>query len=87
MNDDLGPYAPDQNLLDEIHLLTELVIAATNNIGRLPQDRIDDILGVESARAECLDDAAEPPSLPRQRHSRPSTVDWASARNQEHAKS
>ncbi|MGA9344247.1 MAG: hypothetical protein WBV37_04010 [Nocardioidaceae bacterium] len=87
MDDDLDPYAHDQDLLDEIHLLTELVIAATNNIGQLPQVRIDDILGVESARAECLDDAAEPASLPRQRDSRPSTVDCAGVRNQEHAQS
>ncbi len=86
MDDDLEPYAHDQNLLDEIHLLTELVIAATNNIGQLSQARIDDILGVEPAGVDCSDVGADPLGLPRQRDSRPGT-DWATVRNQEHAQS
>ncbi len=85
--DDLDPFVPDQELLDEIDLLGELVIAATNNIGQLSTDRIDAILGVECARSVCAGAPGNPLGLPRQRDSLPGTVDLAGVRTQEHAPS
>jgi hypothetical protein len=44
---DPPPY--DQDLLDEIDLLTELIVAATANYGRLTQLQIDELLGLPVA--------------------------------------
>ena len=36
----------DQELLEEVELTTDLIVAASETDERLPQDRIDEILGV-----------------------------------------
>jgi hypothetical protein len=40
----------DGELLEEVELTTDLIVAASETDGRLPQDRIDEILGVPIPR-------------------------------------
>jgi hypothetical protein len=56
---DADVFEHDTVMLEEIEMLTELVITATQCSGRLPQDEVDNILGVE--RTHIL--AAQHPSL------------------------
>lgn len=46
MTDDQGRYEPDPEFLAEIELLTDVVIAATQHHGFLPQGRLDAVLGL-----------------------------------------
>jgi len=45
------PDLHDPDLLEEIELLGELVIAASASDGPLPADRVDTILGIEGPEA------------------------------------
>ncbi len=89
MDDERDVFAHDQGQLAEIHLLTELVIAATNSPGRLAQDRIDSILGV--VRLPTVDGSNElddPPGLPRQRDAQdPASAAVTATSHQAHAQS
>ncbi len=55
------PDLHDQDLLEEIELLGELVIAASASQGPLPEDSVDQILGVESTKPG-PEATAKPPS-------------------------
>ncbi len=46
MNDQLDVDVHDTEVLDEIEMMTNLIIATTESNDRLPQQRIDQILGV-----------------------------------------
>ena len=50
MDDALDVQLNDQVLVDEIHLVTELIVVATLAPGDLEQDVIDDVLGVHPVR-------------------------------------
>jgi hypothetical protein len=54
------PDLHDPDLLEEIELLGELVIAASGNDGPLPVDRVDDILGVRQVDEPAEGGAAGP---------------------------
>jgi len=41
----------DEELLEEVELTTDLIVAASETDERLPQDRIDEILGVPKPRS------------------------------------
>jgi hypothetical protein len=51
MDDALDVQLNDQVLVDEIHLVTELIVVATMAPGDLEQDVIDDVLGVRPVRS------------------------------------
>ncbi|MGH3472862.1 MAG: hypothetical protein ACRDPG_12580 [Nocardioidaceae bacterium] len=46
MNDQLDVNVHDDDVLDEIEMMTNLIIATSETEGPLPQQRIDEILGV-----------------------------------------
>lgn len=48
MSDQLDVDVHDTEVLDEIEMLTNLIIATSESKGRLPQQRIDEILGVSA---------------------------------------
>jgi hypothetical protein len=48
MNDELDVHVHDEDALDEIEMMTNLMIATSESSGPLPQERVDEILGVES---------------------------------------
>ena len=50
MDDALDVQLNDQVLVDEIHLVTELIVVATMAPGDLEQDVIDDVLGLHPVR-------------------------------------
>ena len=50
MDDALDVQLNDQVLVDEIHLVTELIVVATMAPGELDQDLIDEVLGVHPVR-------------------------------------
>ena len=50
MDDALDVQLNDQLLVEEIHLVTELIVVATLAPGDLEQDVIDDVLGVHPVR-------------------------------------
>ena len=41
----------DEELLEEVEMTANLIVAASDTDGRLPQDRIDEILGVRKPRS------------------------------------
>ena len=43
-------YTGDAVLMEELELLTEIIIAASDSRGALSQDKIDHVLGVDVAR-------------------------------------
>ncbi len=45
-SDTSDPLLHDQDMLDEIDVLTELIVTATASYGPLTQQRIDEILGL-----------------------------------------
>ncbi|MEP6666664.1 MAG: hypothetical protein ABJA81_09475 [Nocardioidaceae bacterium] len=47
MNDQLDVNVHDTEVLAEIEMMTNLIIATTESSGPLPQPRIDEILGVD----------------------------------------
>ncbi len=47
MNDSLDVEVQDSEVLAEIELMTNLIIATSESEGPLPQQRIDEILGVD----------------------------------------
>lgn len=48
MNDKLDVSVHDSDALDEIELMTNLIIATSETEGPLPQQRIDEVLGVKT---------------------------------------
>jgi hypothetical protein len=50
MDEALDVQLNDQVLVDEIHLVTELIVVATLAPGGLEQDVIDEVLGVHPVR-------------------------------------
>lgn len=50
MDDQLDVQPHDAEVLEEIELISDLMIAASESSGPLPQNRIDTILGVLSRR-------------------------------------
>ncbi len=50
MSDSFDVAVHDAEALAEIEMLTNLIIATSEHEGRLPQDRIDEILGVAPPR-------------------------------------
>jgi hypothetical protein len=50
------PSLNDEQLEDEIRLVGDLVLAASQHQGRLSQDEVDEILGLQPARGD--DDGA-----------------------------
>jgi hypothetical protein len=48
MNDELDVHVHDEDALDEIEMMTNLMIATSEASGPLPQEQVDEILGVES---------------------------------------
>lgn len=46
VNDQLDVNVHDAEVLDEIEMMTDLIIATSESRDRLPQQRIDEILGV-----------------------------------------
>lgn len=56
MSDQFDVAVHDAEALAEIEMLANLIVATSEHEGRLPQARIDEILGVESP------DADEPPT-------------------------
>jgi hypothetical protein len=55
LSDEFDVAVHDAEALAEIEMLTNLIIATSEHEGRLPDDRIDEILGVRRSP----DDAAE----------------------------
>jgi hypothetical protein len=51
MDDPLDVQLHDPQLIDEIHLVTELIVVATMAPGELEQQVIDDVLGVRPVRS------------------------------------
>jgi hypothetical protein len=47
MNDELDVQVHDEAALDEIEMMTNLMIATSEANGPLPQQQVDEILGVE----------------------------------------
>ena len=58
MGDQFDVRLTDEELLAEIELVTDMIVAAKASDSSLPQDRIDGILGIE------------PPHVPGQRRPR-----------------
>jgi hypothetical protein len=46
------PSLNDEQLEDEIRLVGDLVLAASQHQGRLSQDEVDEILGLQPARGD-----------------------------------
>lgn len=51
MDDPLDVELHDPQLIDEIHLVTELIVVATMAPGELEQEVIDDVLGVHPVKS------------------------------------
>ncbi len=76
MTDPFDVDVHDAEAMAEIAMLADLIVATSEHSGRLPQERIDAILGVTPAAAEQLDDGrvegdsiaipANPPTSPGQ---------------------
>jgi hypothetical protein len=49
VDDVLDVHLQDSDVLDEIEMTSNLIIAASESEVRLPQQRIDEILGVDEA--------------------------------------
>jgi hypothetical protein len=47
MNDELDVHVHDEDALDEIEMMTDLMIATSQASGPLPQQKVDEILGVD----------------------------------------
>ena len=52
MNDEFDVAVHDAEALAEIELLANLIVATSEHEGRLPDKRIDEILGVASSSAD-----------------------------------
>ena len=52
MTDQFDVSLEDSELMGEVELTTNLIIAASESDGRLTQDEIDQILGIDSAAGE-----------------------------------
>ena len=50
MNDPLRSESDDLPLLEELELLTDLIIASSTSNGELSEQEIDDVLGVRAPR-------------------------------------
>ncbi len=59
MSDQFDVDVHDAEALEEIEMLANLIVATSEHDGRVPQDRIDEILGV-APPADDADVEAEP---------------------------
>jgi hypothetical protein len=48
MNDELDVHVHDEDALDEIEMMANLMIATSEASGPLPQQQVDEILGVDN---------------------------------------
>jgi hypothetical protein len=48
MNDELDVHVHDEDALDEIEMMANLMIATSEASGPLPQQQVDEILGIEN---------------------------------------
>ena len=55
------PSLHDEQLEDEIELVSELVLAASQTEGRLSERAIDEVLGVDGSADAAVSSASDPP--------------------------
>jgi len=68
MRDQLNVHLEDVELLDEVEMTTNLIIAASEAADRLPQAAIDQLLGLEDRSAAAVRARPRPDVPPQVRY-------------------